>query len=154
MLALPRQTGLSDFKPRRRRPVLVLTVLLVVAVIPVCTAADIQTPHIGYEFVNNEDSKSHHGPREGVQTVANVNHQGPENGWDLNTFPSPYSTDNLIFDTAASLLQHWPNTRYRNGELSPAAEIAIEISLHFLYTHVLIFAIPFIRPLIEITLTV
>ena len=52
-----RQTGLSDFKPPRR-PVLVLTVLLVVvAVIPVCTAADIQTSHIGYEFVNNEDSK-------------------------------------------------------------------------------------------------
>jgi hypothetical protein len=114
MLTLPRQTGLSFKLPRR--PVLVLAVLLVVvAVILFCTAADIQTPHIGHGFINNEDSKSHHGLRSGV---ANLDHQGPENEWDLNALPSPYSTDNLIFDTAASLLQHWPNTRYRNGESS------------------------------------
>lgn len=35
--------------------------------------------------------------------------------WDLNEIPDPDSTGHLIFDTAASLLQHWPNTRYRNG---------------------------------------
>ncbi|KAF4579301.1 hypothetical protein EYR36_001111 [Pleurotus pulmonarius] len=35
--------------------------------------------------------------------------------WDLNKIPDPDSTGHLIFDTAASLLQHWPNTRYRNG---------------------------------------
>ncbi|KAF7440189.1 hypothetical protein PC9H_000533 [Pleurotus ostreatus] len=35
--------------------------------------------------------------------------------WDLNKIPDPDSTGHLIFDTVASLLQHWPNTRYRNG---------------------------------------
>ncbi|THU97395.1 hypothetical protein K435DRAFT_796522 [Dendrothele bispora CBS 962.96] len=34
--------------------------------------------------------------------------------WNLTTRP-PYTTDNLIFNTASSLLQHWPNARYRNG---------------------------------------
>jgi len=35
--------------------------------------------------------------------------------WNLTVGPSSYSTDNLIFNTASSLLQHWPNARYRNG---------------------------------------
>jgi len=36
--------------------------------------------------------------------------------WDLTKAPVKNSTNNLIFDTVGSFLQHWPNTRYRNGE--------------------------------------
>ncbi|KAF8817635.1 hypothetical protein BYT27DRAFT_7181762 [Phlegmacium glaucopus] len=35
--------------------------------------------------------------------------------WDFFEKPSPDSTSHLIFDTVSSFLQHWPNTRYRNG---------------------------------------
>ncbi|EEB90012.1 hypothetical protein MPER_11839, partial [Moniliophthora perniciosa FA553] len=35
--------------------------------------------------------------------------------WNLKTPPDPDATGNLIFDTAHSVLQNWPNTRYRNG---------------------------------------
>ncbi|KAJ7641340.1 hypothetical protein FB45DRAFT_825512 [Roridomyces roridus] len=35
--------------------------------------------------------------------------------WDLNTPPNSNSTGHLVFDTASSLLQHWPNTRYHSG---------------------------------------
>ncbi|KAJ6620376.1 hypothetical protein B0H10DRAFT_2022650 [Mycena sp. CBHHK59/15] len=35
--------------------------------------------------------------------------------WNLGTPPSPDATGHLIFDTVSSMLQHWPNTRYRNG---------------------------------------
>ncbi|KIY42930.1 hypothetical protein FISHEDRAFT_22909, partial [Fistulina hepatica ATCC 64428] len=35
--------------------------------------------------------------------------------WDLNTPPDVNATGHLIFDTASALLQHWPNTRHRNG---------------------------------------
>ncbi|KAF7313115.1 hypothetical protein MKEN_00997400 [Mycena kentingensis (nom. inval.)] len=34
---------------------------------------------------------------------------------DLDEAPSPNTTSNLIFDSVTNLLQHWPNTRYRNG---------------------------------------
>lgn len=37
--------------------------------------------------------------------------------WDFAQGPSPNATGNLVFDTVRSFLQHWPNTRYRNGEL-------------------------------------
>ncbi|EIW84056.1 hypothetical protein CONPUDRAFT_50649 [Coniophora puteana RWD-64-598 SS2] len=35
--------------------------------------------------------------------------------WRFDERPSPNATSNYIFDTLASALQHWPNTRYRNG---------------------------------------
>ncbi|KDR78702.1 hypothetical protein GALMADRAFT_1263513 [Galerina marginata CBS 339.88] len=35
--------------------------------------------------------------------------------WNLADEPSVNSTSQLIFSTVGSLLQHWPNTRYRNG---------------------------------------
>ncbi|KAF9003165.1 hypothetical protein BDZ89DRAFT_967608 [Hymenopellis radicata] len=38
-----------------------------------------------------------------------------EDDWDLNRTPNPNTTGHLIFDTVHSFLQHWPNTRYRNG---------------------------------------
>ena len=37
--------------------------------------------------------------------------------WDLNISPSLNSTSHLVFDSVGSLLQHWTNTRYRNGIL-------------------------------------
>ena len=35
--------------------------------------------------------------------------------WDFFEKPSRDSTSHLIFDTVNSFLQHWTNTRYRNG---------------------------------------
>ncbi|KAG1890923.1 hypothetical protein F4604DRAFT_381773 [Suillus subluteus] len=35
--------------------------------------------------------------------------------WDLGEAPAVNSTGHLVFETANSLLQHWPNTRYRIG---------------------------------------
>ncbi|KAJ3503502.1 hypothetical protein NMY22_g18230 [Coprinellus aureogranulatus] len=41
--------------------------------------------------------------------------------WGFDVKPSPNATHNYIFDTVASLLQQWPNTRHRNGHtLIPA----------------------------------
>jgi hypothetical protein len=34
--------------------------------------------------------------------------------WDA--LPGPNATGNFIFQTVISLLQHWPNTKYGNGE--------------------------------------
>ena len=36
--------------------------------------------------------------------------------WNLHTLPHPNDTDHLVFETVYSLLQHWPNTRMRNGK--------------------------------------
>ncbi|KAJ7248220.1 hypothetical protein B0H12DRAFT_722676 [Mycena haematopus] len=38
-----------------------------------------------------------------------------EDSWNLDVSPNINATGHLIFDTVSSLLQHWPNTRYRNG---------------------------------------
>ena len=38
--------------------------------------------------------------------------------WSLDTLPNPNITDHLVFETVHSLLQHWPNTRMRNGKRS------------------------------------
>ncbi|KAJ7471275.1 hypothetical protein B0H11DRAFT_2174505 [Mycena galericulata] len=35
--------------------------------------------------------------------------------WDLSVAPNINATGHLVFDTVSSFLQHWPNTRYRNG---------------------------------------
>ncbi|KAG9314922.1 hypothetical protein JVU11DRAFT_4030 [Chiua virens] len=35
--------------------------------------------------------------------------------WSLDVLPNPNATDHLVFETVHSLLQHWPNTRMRNG---------------------------------------
>jgi len=37
------------------------------------------------------------------------------NPWTFADGPRANLTSHLIFDTVSSLLQHWPNTRYRNG---------------------------------------
>jgi hypothetical protein len=36
--------------------------------------------------------------------------------WGLNELPFPNATHHLVFETVSSLLQHWPNTRLRNGK--------------------------------------
>ncbi|KAJ7139078.1 hypothetical protein C8R44DRAFT_300872 [Mycena epipterygia] len=44
-----------------------------------------------------------------------------DTNWDLNVRPNVNATGHLVFDTVSSFLQHWPNTRYRNGHnLVPA----------------------------------
>jgi hypothetical protein len=35
--------------------------------------------------------------------------------WSFDEGPPENTTWNLVFDTVHSFLQHWPNTRYRNG---------------------------------------
>ncbi|KAF5341943.1 hypothetical protein D9611_001255 [Ephemerocybe angulata] len=40
--------------------------------------------------------------------------------WRFDVEPSPNATENYVFETVASLLQQWPNTRYRNGNIVPA----------------------------------
>jgi hypothetical protein len=35
--------------------------------------------------------------------------------WNLDALPNVNETGHLVFDTVNSFLQHWPNTRYRNG---------------------------------------
>ncbi|KAJ7052576.1 hypothetical protein C8F01DRAFT_1221901 [Mycena amicta] len=35
--------------------------------------------------------------------------------WNLDLPPNVNATGHLVFETVSSLLQHWPNTRYRNG---------------------------------------
>ncbi|THU84205.1 hypothetical protein K435DRAFT_733460 [Dendrothele bispora CBS 962.96] len=36
-------------------------------------------------------------------------------GWDLDIGPNVNATGHLVFETVISLLQEWPNTRYRHG---------------------------------------
>ncbi|KAJ7693075.1 hypothetical protein B0H17DRAFT_1200141 [Mycena rosella] len=50
-----------------------------------------------------------------IQTLA-TGTVGVDSAWsDLSALPGANATGQLIFDTVNSLLQHWPNTRYRNG---------------------------------------
>ncbi|KAJ6553076.1 hypothetical protein B0H19DRAFT_1155583 [Mycena capillaripes] len=49
---------------------------------------------------------------------------------DLNARPDANSTGHLIFDTMNSLLQHWPNTRYRNGHNIIPGTVAVGTLLY------------------------
>ncbi|KAF8218276.1 hypothetical protein K438DRAFT_22782 [Mycena galopus ATCC 62051] len=42
-------------------------------------------------------------------------HSTKEDLWNLGVSPNINNTGHLVFDTVSSFLQHWPNTRYRNG---------------------------------------
>ena len=44
-----------------------------------------------------------------------IDHSGPLANWPLDEPPNVNSTGHLVFETVNSLLQHWPNTRMRNG---------------------------------------
>lgn len=37
--------------------------------------------------------------------------------WDIHVAPNENATGHLVFETVHSLMQHWPNTRYRHGVL-------------------------------------
>ncbi|KAG2032235.1 hypothetical protein BDR03DRAFT_970767, partial [Suillus americanus] len=61
-------------------------------------------------------------------------HTGVENDlrqWDLGEAPAVNATGHLVFETANSLLQHWPNTRYRTG-MSENAEHRADCTTHHL----------------------
>jgi len=45
--------------------------------------------------------------------------------WNLAKGPGINSTSNLVFETVNSLLQHWPNTRYRNGKFNFVAVMRV-----------------------------
>ncbi|KAJ7614928.1 hypothetical protein FB45DRAFT_842168 [Roridomyces roridus] len=54
-----------------------------------------------------------------------------DGAWEnLGLKPSPNDTAPLIFDTVNSLLQHWPNTRYRNGHTVVPGTIPIGTLLY------------------------
>ncbi|KAJ4480252.1 hypothetical protein J3R30DRAFT_2600952 [Lentinula aciculospora] len=46
-------------------------------------------------------------------TTYNLENDG--NSWDINVAPGENTTGHLVFETVNSFMQHWPNTRYRNG---------------------------------------
>ncbi|KAG1750211.1 hypothetical protein EDB19DRAFT_97419 [Suillus lakei] len=52
-------------------------------------------------------------------TISNTGHtysiSSNSEQWRFDGYPLENATGNLIFDTVHSFLQHWPNTRYRNG---------------------------------------
>ncbi|KAH7916573.1 hypothetical protein BJ138DRAFT_1139364 [Hygrophoropsis aurantiaca] len=48
-------------------------------------------------------------------TPADDYHEDLAPNWRLDIPSHPNTTGRLVFETASSLLQHWPNTRYRNG---------------------------------------
>jgi hypothetical protein len=45
--------------------------------------------------------------------------------WNLAKGPGINSTSNFVFETVNSLLQHWPNTRYRNGKFNPVVVMRV-----------------------------
>ncbi|KAG2062666.1 hypothetical protein BDR04DRAFT_878795 [Suillus decipiens] len=45
--------------------------------------------------------------------------------WQLDEPPPANDTGHFIFETVNSLLQHWPNTRYRNGQSYP--DLAMDV---------------------------
>ena len=47
--------------------------------------------------------------------TSTIDHSGPLANWRLDEPPDVNSTGHLVFETVSSLLQHWPNTRMRNG---------------------------------------
>ncbi|KAK1235334.1 hypothetical protein PQX77_001444 [Marasmius sp. AFHP31] len=51
----------------------------------------------------------------GAQTPFSTFAGNVEELWDLDAQPTVNGTEQLIFESVSSLLQQWPNTRYRNG---------------------------------------
>ncbi|KAJ3906380.1 hypothetical protein F5879DRAFT_920684 [Lentinula edodes] len=48
-----------------------------------------------------------------LSTTFNLGNDGDT--WDISIAPGENVTGHLVFETVNSLMQHWPNTRYRNG---------------------------------------
>ncbi|KAF4613968.1 hypothetical protein D9613_008062 [Agrocybe pediades] len=60
--------------------------------------------------------------------IATTSHD--RDSWDFDEEPPANSTTNLVFNTASSLLLHWPNTRYRNGHTVVPATIPVGTLLY------------------------
>ncbi|KAH7910571.1 hypothetical protein BJ138DRAFT_1008581 [Hygrophoropsis aurantiaca] len=50
-----------------------------------------------------------------TRSYLKVSDGGEDDDWRFDETPPVNTTDHLVFETVSSLLQHWPNTRYRNG---------------------------------------
>ncbi|KAJ4470955.1 hypothetical protein J3R30DRAFT_1142612 [Lentinula aciculospora] len=55
---------------------------------------------------------------------------GAGKDWDLNVPPSENATGHFVFQSVSSLLQHWPNTRYRNGHTIVPGLIRVGTTLY------------------------
>ncbi|KAJ3839248.1 hypothetical protein F5878DRAFT_535967 [Lentinula raphanica] len=68
---------------------------------------------------------------ENLQTDSGKQPIDPANQrWNLNLPPSENATGHLIFQSVSSLLQHWPNARYRNGHTIVPGTIPIGTTLY------------------------
>ncbi|KAI6115591.1 hypothetical protein EDD16DRAFT_1474240 [Pisolithus croceorrhizus] len=64
---------------------------------------------------------------------AGVATSGPDTDlmhWNFEDLPNPNATGHLVFETVHSLLQHWPNTRMRNGHTVVPGTIPIGTYLY------------------------
>ncbi|KAF9072003.1 hypothetical protein BDP27DRAFT_1445989 [Rhodocollybia butyracea] len=50
--------------------------------------------------------------------------------WDIHIPPSENATGHLVFQSVSSLLQHWPNARYRNGHTIVAGTVPLGTLLY------------------------
>jgi hypothetical protein len=71
---------------------------------PVNTVEDISDQSVDVTDSNTENASPH---------PASLSSDAEQ--WNFHEGPRENTTCNLIFDTVHSFLQHWPNTRHRNG---------------------------------------
>jgi hypothetical protein len=66
-------------------------------------------------------------PSNGLQANLWMGSHAQDSGgsWNLAKGPGINSTSNFVFETINSLLQHWPNTRYRNGKFNPVVVVRV-----------------------------
>ncbi|KIK58115.1 hypothetical protein GYMLUDRAFT_45667 [Collybiopsis luxurians FD-317 M1] len=57
----------------------------------------------------------HYSPSFSPELVYDTDIDDENDSWDLSVPPNENATGHLVFETVHSLMQHWPNTRYRNG---------------------------------------
>lgn len=53
-----------------------------------------------------------------LEALPTFNLENDGDNWDISIAPGANVTGHLVFETVNSLMQHWPNTRYRNGVLT------------------------------------
>ncbi|KAL0069445.1 hypothetical protein AAF712_003470 [Marasmius tenuissimus] len=64
-------------------------------------------------------------------SILKLRPQGKElHAWNLSTPPDPSDTGHLVFNTVHSLLQNWPNIRYRHGHALVPGTIPIGTLLY------------------------
>ncbi|KAF6756867.1 hypothetical protein DFP72DRAFT_262531 [Ephemerocybe angulata] len=69
-------------------------------------------------------------PRSSTGAAGRYPEPEPSTRWEFNLEPSPNTTGNYVFESVASLLQQWPNTRYRNGHTIVPVTLPIGTLLH------------------------